>query len=175
MEGLRRWAPHPDAIALDQPLLLFHLAVHAGAGLQNLTLLRLVELNLVIRQDLAAGRLNWSAFLALGERAGLLGFAYPALKLCEDLTPGVVPAEVLDSCARAAPRGVLRVVRRLSPATAQRIERSSVGEHFMWADDWLQRARQLAADIAPRVNSWRDVWSIYEKRAWRLVRGRVSR
>lgn len=175
MDGQRRWGPHPDALALDQPLLLFHLAVHAGSGLQNLTLLRLVELNLVIRQDLAAGRLSWEAFLDMGQSLGLLGFAYPALKLCEDLTPGVVPAAVLGRCAQAAPRGVLRVVRRLTPATAQRIERSSIGEHFMWADGWRQRSRQLAADIAPRVGSWRALWSIYEKRAWRLVRGRVSR
>jgi hypothetical protein len=175
MESRRRWTPHPGAVALDQPLLLFHLAIHAGAGLQNLTLLRLVELNLVIRRDFAAGRLDWDAFLAFGARASLLGFAYPALKLCEDLTPGVVPASVLAQCAHAAPRGVLRVVRRLTPATAQRIERSSVGEHFMWTDGWVARARQLAADIAPRAGSWRALWSIYEKRAWRLVRGRISR
>ncbi|KQV56078.1 MULTISPECIES: nucleotidyltransferase family protein [unclassified Caulobacter] len=175
MDSRRAWAPGSEATALEQPLLLFHLAIHAGAGLQNLTLLRLVELNLVIRQDVAAGRLSWDAFLALGERIGLLGFAYPALTLCEALTPGVVPALVLARCARATPRGVLRVVRRLTPATAQRIERSSVGEHFMWTDGWRRRIRQLAADIAPRAGSWRALWSIYEKRAWRLVRGRVSR
>lgn len=175
MASRRPWALGPHAVALDQPLLLFHLAIHAGAGLQNLTLLRLVELTLVIRQDLAAGRLTWDAFLAMGERLGLSGFAYPALKLCNDLTPDIVPPNVLDLCARAAPRGVQRLVRRLTPATAQRIERSSIGEHFMWTDDWRQRARQLAADLVPRTGSWKALWSIYEKRAWRLVRGRVSR
>lgn len=175
MDSRRSWALSSLAVALDQPLLLFHLAIHAGAGLQNLTLLRLVELNLVIRRDLAEDRLSWDAFLGLGQRLGLLGFAYPALKLCEDLTPGVVPGEVVERCADAAPRGVVRIVRRLTPAAAQRIARSSIAEHFMWSDDWRQRARQLAADIAPRAGSWRALWSIYEKRAWRLVRGRVSR
>lgn len=175
MDSRRPWACSPAAVALDQPLLLFHLAIHAGAGLQNLTLLRLVELSLVIRRDTAEGRLSWEAFLAMGQRTGLLGFAYPALRLCEDLTPGTVPETVLERCAHAAPRGVPRIVRRLTPATAQRIDRTSIAEHFMWSDGWRQRAEQLAADIAPRVGSWRALWSIYEKRAWRLVRGRVSR
>ena len=175
MDSRRPWAPCPDAVALDQPLLLFHLAVHAGSGLQNLTLLRLVELNLVIRQDTAAGALSWDTFLALGERAGLLGFAYPALKLCEDLTPGLIPPLVLARCARQAPDGVVRVVQDLTPATAQRIDRGSVQEHFMWTEGWRGRAAQLVADVAPSTRSWRKLWSIYENRAWRLLRGRLSR
>jgi hypothetical protein len=175
MDSRRHWTPCPDAVALDQPLLLFHLAVHAGSGLQNLTLLRLVELNLVIRQDTAAGALSWDAFLALGEQADLLGFAYPALKLCEDLTPGLIPPSVLARCARQAPDGVVRVVRDLTPATAQRIDRCSVQEHFMWTEGWRGRAAQLVADIAPSTRSWRKLWSIYENRAWRLLRGRFSR
>ena len=63
MTGLARWAPNPRARTLDQPLLLLHLAAHAGSGLQNLTLLRLVELHLVIRRDLTDGALSWDCLL----------------------------------------------------------------------------------------------------------------
>ena len=87
----RRWTRSPDALVLEQPLLLLHLAVHAGAGLQNLTLLRLVELHFVARRDLGAGRLSWEAFVELGQRTGSLGIAWAALKLCEELAPGTVP------------------------------------------------------------------------------------
>ncbi len=175
MASLSPWPPDPRARALDQPLLLLHLAAHAGSGLHNLTLLRLIELDLVIRRDRADGVLSWDAFLALGERIGLLGFCYPALKLCEDLSPASVPAPVLEACARRAPPGVLRVLDRLTPATAQRIDRNSMREHFMWADGWADRLRQLAGDLAPAAGSWSKAWSIYERRAWRLLRGNVSR
>lgn len=175
MASRRRWTPHPHARTLDQPLLLLHLAAHAGSGLQNLTLLRLVELHLVIRRDQAEGALSWNAFLALGERAGLLGFCYPALRLCEDLSPGTVPAFVLEACGRRAPASVSRVVRRLTPSTAQRIDRNSLDEHFMWAEGWTDRLRQLAGDLAPAAGSWSKLWSIYERRAWRLLRGTISR
>lgn len=174
LESARRWTANPEAMVLDQPVLLLHLAVHAGAGLHNLTLLRLVELNLVIEQDVAAGRLCWRSLLAAGEAAGLLGYAYPALALCEKLAPGSVPAFVLERCARAAPAGVRRIVASLTPATAQRIGGTSLAEHFMWSGNWRGRARQLAHDISlPRV-SWRASWAIYEKRAWQLIRA-VSR
>jgi hypothetical protein len=159
---------------LDQPLLLLHLAAHAGAGWQNLTLLRQVELVLVIRQDLAAGRLSWDAFADLGARTGASSYAYPALALAEKLAPGTIPGAVLDRCAAPAPQAVRRAVERLTPATAQRIDRNSVGEHFMWAEGWRARLRLLASDILPDVGSWPEFRRIYEERAWRLIRGRVS-
>jgi len=174
MAGRTPWALGPGAFALDQPLLLLHLAVHAGAGLQNLTLLRLVELVLVIRQDEARGVLSWQAFADAGRRASSLGYAYPALCLAGTLAPGLVPQEVLDACAGAAPAGVRRVVASLTPGTAQRIDRTSVAEHFMWTSGLYARARQILADLAPAAGSWAGVWSIYEKRAWRLLRGRIS-
>ena len=164
----------PAAMGLDQPLLLLHLAAHAGGALHNLTLLRLVELHLVIRQDVAAGRLSWRAFVELGAAIDALGYAYPALKLCEDLMPGTVPRDVLGRCAAAAPVRVVRFVGELVPATAQRVDRNSLAEHFMWATGWRGRMRQLAADVAPATRSWRATWSIYERRAWQLLRGRVG-
>ena len=174
VESGRDWPACPRAKLLDQSLLLLHLAVHASAGLQNLTLLRLIELHLVIRKDEAAGLLAWESFTALAEQCGSLGFAYPALRLCDELAPGTIPESVLARCARHAPHGVISVLDRLSPATAQRLAGSSVAEHFMWAGDWGARLRQLATDVAVS-RSWRRLWPVYERRAWQLLRGRIGR
>lgn len=173
MASISRWPVDGRAGVLDQPLLLLHLAAHAGAGWQNLTLLRQVELVLVIRQDLVAGRLSWPGFLEIGARTGALGYAYPALALADRLAPGLVPSVVLDHCAARTPSPVRHALERLTPATAQRIERNSVGEHFMWAEGWPGRLRLLASDILPAVR-WPEFRRIYEERAWRLIRGRVS-
>ena len=174
MADRRRWRVDPRAGVLDQPLLLLHLATHAGAGWHNLTLLRLVELVLTIRQDHAAARLSWDGFLDAGARTGAIGYAYPALSLAEKLAPGVVPGEVLDRCAARTPAAVRHAMERLTPATAQRIDRSSVGEHFMWAQGLRGRMRLLASDLLPAVPTWAEFRRIYEARAWRLIRGRVS-
>lgn len=168
-----RWALQAAAITLDQPLLLLHLAVHAGAGMHNLTLLRLVELALVIRRDSEAGRLRWEEFVALGEKTDALGYAFPALHLCEALAPGTVPGPVIRQCADRAPAAVRRLLRGLTPAMAQRIDRSSIAEHFMWCGGWAGRLRQAASDIIPAA-SWRDIGAIYERRAWALMRGRIG-
>jgi hypothetical protein len=68
--GMRSWNPSPGAGCLGQPLLLLHLAAHAGSGFQNLTMVRLLELILVIREDRDRALLDWDAFLALGSAAG---------------------------------------------------------------------------------------------------------
>jgi hypothetical protein len=159
---------------LEQPLLLLHLAAHAGAGWQNLILLRQVELVLVIRKDREMAGLSWDAFLDAGGRTGALGYAFPALRLAEKLAPGTVPTRVLAHCAAHTPASVRRAVERLTPATAQRIDRASVAEHFMWAAGWRRRALMLAADIVPSGRSWPELRRIYEARVWRLIRGRVS-
>lgn len=175
LASLQPFTACPDAVVLEQPLLLLHLAVHAGSALQSLTLLRQVELVLVIRRDLSEARLSWDAFIATAAHCEALGFAYPALRLCEELAPGTVPRVVLDRLAAAAPPRVLRIVNQLAPATAHRVVRSSVGEHFMWTRGWRGWLSQLAADIAPTGISWRRVTAIYEARGWRLIRRRFSR
>lgn len=172
--GAARWTVDPRARVLDQPLLLLHLAAHAGAGWQNLTLLRQVELVLVIRQDLAAGRLSWEGFLEAGARTGALGYAYPALRMAGALAPGAVPDAVLDRCAACAPGAVRRALDRLTPASAQRIDRASVGEHFMWVQDWRGGLRLLLSDLILAGRPWPELRRIYEERAWRLIRGAVS-
>jgi hypothetical protein len=171
-----RWRVEARAQVLAQPLSLIQLAVHAGSGLQNLTLLRLVELCLVIRRDGTAGTLDWDAFLATAAKIHALALVYPALKLCDQLVPGTVPARVLERCGEKAPIAVRRIVDRLTPASAQRVDRCSVAEHFMWADSWRGRAFQVLVDIgAPLAQPWPRLWSIYEVRAWRLFRRTVTR
>jgi hypothetical protein len=173
--GSARWPVAPVAHALEQPLLALHIAAHAGSGLHNLTLLRLVELHLVLRRDTARGMLDWQAFIDTGARIGALGFAWPTLQLCERLVPGTIPGAVLDRCAAATPPAVRRIVDRLTPATAQRLHGGSLAQHFMWtrgARGWLDK---LAGDLLPATGSARQTLAIYERRAWQMLRGHFSR
>ena len=170
MQTERRWADMPAGYALDQPLLALHLAVHAGHGLHNLTLLRLIELTLVIRRDTDSGRLSWLDFAALAAACDAFGYAYPALAFAEQLAPGTIPPEILAGSARAAPRRAVEVVRRLTPATAQRIGRLSLAEHFMWTAGPRGWVRQLAADLVPKASFKRSL-QIYRARGWQLFGG----
>ena len=63
---------------------------------------------------------------------------------------------------------------KLTPATAQRIDRNSLVEHFMWTPGWRGRLHQLASDLFPEKTSWPRLLDLYEERAWRLIRGRVG-
>ena len=127
-----------------------------------------------MRRIRAQSRLDWDECLAMGKRTTALGYAYPALRLAEQLVPGTVPEKFLAECAVEAPRAVRRRLERMTPALAQRIERNSVAEHFMWAKGWQGRMRLLASDLLPAVRTWPDAWRIYEDRAWRLIRGTLS-
>ena len=168
MQSGRRWAGREAGYTLDQPLLALHLAVHAGHGLHNLTLLRLVELVLVIRNDTASGRLSWPDFAALATAADAFGYAYPALAFAEQLAPGTIPRHILSESARAASRRAVGIVRRLTPATAQRIGRPSLAMHFMWTRGMEGWARQIAADLVPHASLRRSL-EIYRARAWQLL------
>ena len=152
-------------------MLLLHLAVHASGGLHSLTLLRVIEIVLVVGQDLAAGRLSWDDFLHVGALTNALGAAYPALAMAEKLAPGTIPPHVMRISAEIVPARAREIVDGLTPATAHRVERASIGEHVMWASGFSGWARQLASDLAPTSG----VWPIYQARAYRLLRGRVSR
>ena len=162
------------ARVLAQPLLLHQLAIHAGSALQNLTMLRLVELRLVIEQDVASRRLKWDEFLAIGRALGSLGHVWPALKLCCDLVPGTVPDQVLRKCEAQAPTGVRRIIGSLQPATAQRVDRTSIAEHFMWAEGVSAHLRRLASYLVPG-RSIAELRKVYERRMWQLLRGGFSR
>lgn len=171
IETSEPWVLDDAAGVLGQPLLLLHLAVHASGGLHSLTLLRVVEIVLVVREDVAAQRLSWDELLHVGAITKALGAAYPALSMAEKLAPGTIPSHVLEISAELSPQRVRAIVDRLDPATVHRVDRASIAEHFMWAAGFSGWARQLASDLAPGS----DVWPIYEARAYRLLRGRVSR
>jgi hypothetical protein len=162
---------------LGEPALALHLATHASEGLHGLTLVRLVELALVMRGDTAAGALRWEELLDAAEEAGALRFAFPAMELCERLLPGTVPGAVLERFERAATPAMRRVLARLSPATAQRLERLSLEERMMWAGTTGERARRVAHAIwpAPAGRSVAELGRIYRRRVWGVVRGRVGR
>jgi hypothetical protein len=171
IETSEPWPLDDGAGVLAQPLLLLHLAVHASGGLHSLTLLRIIEIVLVVRQDIAAGRFSWDDFLHVGALTNALGASYPALAMAEKLAPGTIPAHVLKISSEIAPARARAIVAGLEPATAHRVERASVAEHFMWATGFSGWARQLASDLAPGSH----FWPIYQARAYRLLRGRVSR
>jgi hypothetical protein len=169
-----RWAVDPAAHALAQPLQLLHLAVHASGGLHSLTLLRIVEIILVVRSDSENRRLSWDEFVEMAERTNGLGAAYPALAMCNMLAPGTIPDWVLSVSSRSAGSRVRGIVSKLQPATAQRVHRASIAEHFMWAAGVSGWMRQLYSDLAP-TGSGHSTRSIYEARLYRLLRGKFSR
>ena len=165
------WPLNAEAGALSQPLLLLYLAAHASGGLHSLTLLRMVEIVLVVRKDVESGQLDWDGFLHLGAVTNALGAAYPALRMAEKLAPGTIPSTVLEICAEIAPERARMVIDKLEPATAHRVDRASIAEHFMWVGGFSGWCRQLVSDLAPGS----EFWPIYQKRMYRLLRGRVSR
>lgn len=169
------WAPLPGAGCLPQPALLLHLAAHAGSGFHNLTLVRLLELVLVARQDRAAGVLDWDELVDLGRATESLAFAYPALELARHLAPDAIPQDVAARCAAEAPAGVRRIVAQLAPATAHRIDGRSLREHFAWTRGLGGWCRRLGADLVPHPGSWRDSAAIHAARARGLLRAAARR
>lgn len=159
---------------LTQPFLLLHLAAHASENLQSLTLVRIVELVLVIRRDVTSSKLDWNEFLAEAARARALGLVYPALHFAALLSPNTIPEFILMACANAAPTGVHRALRRLSPASAQRLDRCSVSERYMWARGWTGVGRELWRSLLPPNCSAREVARIYNLRIRRLLAGRIG-
>ncbi len=157
---------------LGQPALTLLLAAHASEGLHNLTLLRLLELAMVIRRDRETRLLVWEELLEAADETGARRFAYPALRLCEVLAPGTLPARVLARFEAAAPPGLLRVVAGLTPATAQRLDGLSLGTRFMWAGTGAERLRRALHALwpAPAGYSLGRLREIYAGRAWRVLR-----
>ena len=172
--GARPWALSPLADTLPPVELVLQLACHASCPLRSLTLLRLVELVLVVRQSHDERAFSWDEFLAVGTKAGALAHAYPALRLCAQLAPDAVPAEVVEACARLAPRAVREVVEPLSPAHAQSIVRCSLKERFMWTPLSRVTWQVLAEAFPPGSWSLPILWDIYRARAWRLARGTIT-
>ena len=163
------------ARVLAQPLLAAHLAVHASHGLHGLTLIRLVELALVLRADMRSDD-DWRQLTELLQSLDAGRFAFPALALVDRLAPDVVPATVLGRMRRAAPARLRAVIDELRPATAQRIDALALDERFMWAATPAEHLRRLGNMLLPTGTRGpvRRLGRIYAERAYRMVRGRVT-
>jgi hypothetical protein len=169
------WPLDRNATTLAQPALLLHLASHIGAAVRvNLSLVRLVDLALVIRRDSQSGNLDWDAFIELGTRSRALGIAFPALALVEKLAPGTVPAGVIEICAQASPPRVRQWVRDRTPAGAQCLDSSSLRVHYMWASGALEHVRQIGADLVPDL-PWRQIPARYGEFIRRALRRGFTR
>ncbi|MQA90436.1 MAG: hypothetical protein GEU90_09395 [Gemmatimonas sp.] len=163
------------ATALAQPLLTAHLAVHASRGLYNLMLVRLVELAFLLRRD--AGRsYTWDDLSALLHRYRAERFSYPTFELLERLTPGAIDPAFRERLARAATPAQRRVIDRVTPATAQCLDRLTLDDRFMWAATPVEYVRRATHMLLPAGvgGSLGRVCRSYVVRAFRILRGRVA-
>jgi hypothetical protein len=164
-----------DALVLKEPYLTAYLAVHASQELKNLTLVRLIELVWVTRRGARDDTSYWDSLERLLEERRAAAYAYPALELAERLVPETLPTVFRAQLAHAAPPRVRRVVDRLEPATAQRLESVSIEEHFMWAVGPVDHLRRLWRVLWP---SWAgapaEVLRVQAGRARQLFTRRVS-
>ena len=165
------------ANTLPQPWLVLYLACHASEGLHQLTLIRLIELVQVIRQDVAARRLCWDDVAAAAAELRCDRFCYPALELAERFSPGLLPPSLRHGLARAAPARMRRVVAEIEPATAQRIDTHSLDERLMWARGALDHLRRVGHALWPPEVGWSLTrgWALWRRRAWVLLRRGVHR
>lgn len=182
--GIRRVTIEGDTETVDHPSgririlaaparLAFH-ALHASEGLDNLTLIRLVEIVLMIRRDMV-GSAEWAALLDMLERSGGSRFAWPAFLLCERLSPGSVDAGVLHALERAATPTMRRVLAGIQPADAQRLDVLDLRERFMWCRGPGEHARRLLHMLVPTPAglSPARLVRLYGERAVRVLRGKV--
>jgi hypothetical protein len=166
------WPRFPGASQLAEPMLLLHVAAHAGSGFHSLTLVRLVEIVFIARHAKAADPPFWERFVAVGTATRGLAFAYPALALAHSLAPDAIPPGVVERLRGQAPARIIALVEELRPATAHRIAAPSMREHFAWTqgvNGWLRR---LADDVAPSPRSLRKSAAIQLARARGLLLAR---
>jgi hypothetical protein len=135
------------ALVMKQPLLTLYLAVHFSQTLLNTTILRALELVLVIRRDCALGVLDWDDFLRAANIIGGVRFIYPALIFAEQLAPGMIPTEVIEAVRSETPKNLRDVVANLTLSTAQPLDRHSVKERFMWAGSWREYLVQIGSEL----------------------------
>jgi len=170
------WLPDTGARVMQQPLLALYLAVHVSQTLLNATLLRILELALVVRRDTAEGTLDWNAFVRGAATIGGARFVYPALIFTNQLAPGTIPGEVIAEAAADAPKNLRRVVGRLTVASAQPLRRHSLSERFMWASSTPESLRQVASELFVDGQGRPPGESMYRigSKLWALGRGRFS-
>ena len=159
-----------------QPLLAAHLAVHASADFPHLHLIHAVELILVLRADLASGRLGWGALADLLGHTGTRRFAFPGFALAERLVPGLVKAEFLDALTRSATPRMRRTFPDAVLVPPQHFPGLSLDMRLAWAKGPLQIATNIFDWLYPTgpemsaMSRFRVLW----RRLRLLVSGRVG-
>jgi hypothetical protein len=165
---------HPASHVLTQPWLTVFLAAHASEELHQLQLIRIVELVQVLRRDLTDGHTDWPELMSAIRFVDGTRFVYPAFELAEQLVPGLVDPAARAELRAAAPLRMRRVLERMSPGTAQRLEGLSIDERFLWVGGPFDMLRRLALLVWPTRGQSRPLRHVYGDRFTRLLRGRVS-
>lgn len=163
------------AAVLSEPQLAAHIAVHASHGLHSLTLIRMIELALTLRQDMRSTD-DWKDLADLLRAQRAERFAFPAFSLVDRLDPGLVPESLLRALAASASPRQRRIVNGLQPATAQRLHHLALDERFMWAVTPIEHVRRAFNMLLPTgiSGSLRRLVRIYVERVFRIARLRVS-
>jgi hypothetical protein len=162
---------------LAQPHLLAFLALHAAHDLSNVRLIRIFELVVVARADLADGRLDRGALADLLERTDTGRFVYPALALAEELAPGTMDANWLCEEDRRATGRMRRALATVRAAGLSPLVRAERGLSVKLA--WARGPRELAANVAEVVVPSDDGLPVGLARLWAqragALRDRVAR
>lgn len=163
------------AEVLAEPVLTAFLSAHASHGLRNLTLLRVVELVLVIRHGRSTGALSWEALERRLAHAGGLRFVLPAFGLVDELAPGTVDPEFLSRMRDASPPRMRKIVASLDPGSAPMLDRVPVERRMMWGSSPMDHLRRFHDFMWPRSegDSWRRRLGVWRDRLAVLLRGKV--
>lgn len=165
-DGVCRVAAEPQVIAL--------LAVHASGELYSSRLLRLVEMVFVIRADAERGSLDWRGVADFLDATRATRFAYPALRLVDQLVPGVVDASLLRASEVASTNRTRRVVAGFTPTSPVLQLHTSMSQRMMWARGWRGVARQVWSFVTPfKGASARTMLRNYHSRLRRVFSGSV--
>ena len=142
----------------------------------NVTVLRVLELALVIRRDAAEETFDWNEFLRDSSLIGGARFVFPALMFTKQLAPETIPDDVMVEAAVDAPKNLRRAVERLSVASAQPLRRHSLSERFMWAGTGREGLRQIASELFVDGQGRPTGEALYRigSKLWALGRGRYS-
>ncbi|HEY7898028.1 MAG TPA: nucleotidyltransferase family protein [Gemmatimonadaceae bacterium] len=162
-------------VVTPQPLLMVALAAHLSSELNAARLIRLIELNLIIRRDTASGKLDWGGVTDFLERTRATRYAYPAFALVEQLAPGTIDPTVLALTRKRSTRIARVVVAELTPATPILHDHVSLAERLMWEPGVIGIVRRLLEMLVPsHGESFRQDVAVYVSRFRRLLTGRVS-
>lgn len=168
------WCLHPRAHVMNDYANILFIACHAGCGLANLRMLRLVELVLLIECAQKSATFSWEAFAELGEQTGTLKHAFAALHLTSMLVPSSIPEDILRRTRADVPTAARRLIERLKPATAHTITRCSIEERYMWSDTSLRKVRQAIHDLVPFEMTPAEAVATIARRMRRVIRGTLT-